>query len=114
MGMLLGESVSCGEIVARFASAVIAEPLHESIALLPLYPRGRREVRAVLRAPGQGAVDHGDGVGDPVHRDERAEARAFFLAEQDLVEHVEPVERDAGAAVLALLHGIEERLAAVS
>ena len=36
-----------------------------------------------------------------VDRDERAEARAFLLPEQHLVEHVEPVERDAGAAVLA-------------
>src|SRR6185312_16502331 len=44
-------------------------------------------------------------------RDEGAEARALLLAEQDLVENVEPVERDAGTAVLALLHGIEERLA---
>src|SRR6476660_8483841 len=62
-----------------------------------------------LRRPRQRAVDHVDRVRYPVHRDERAEARAFFLTEQHLVEHVEPVERDAGAAVLALLHGIEER-----
>ena len=44
--------------------------------------------------------------------DERAEARAFLLAEQHLVEHVEPVERDARLAVLGLLLLVEERLAA--
>jgi hypothetical protein len=33
---------------------------------------------------------------------ERAEARTFLLAEQDLIEHVEPVERDAGLAILGL------------
>ena len=38
-----------------------------------------------------------------VDRDERAEARALLLAEQHLVEHVEPVERDARAAVLRRL-----------
>ena len=30
----------------------------------------------------QRAVDHGHGVGQAIDRDERAEARAFFLAEQ--------------------------------
>src|ERR1700737_3002878 len=62
--------------------------------------------------PRQRAVDHGDRTRNAIHGDEGAEARALFLAEQHLVEHVEPVERDAGTAVLALLHRIKERLAA--
>src|SRR5258707_15627111 len=57
------------------------------------------------------AVDHVDGVVDAIDRHERAEARALLLAEQHLVEHVEPVERDAGLAVLGLLLLVEERLA---
>src|SRR5215468_885588 len=65
-----------------------------------------------LSRPRQRAVNHGDRVRHAVDGDEGAEARAFLLAEQDLVEHVEPVQRDAGTAVLALFHGIEERLAA--
>ena len=65
-----------------------------------------------LGAPRQRAVDHVDGVLQAIDRDEGAEARAFLLAEQHLVEHVEPVERDAGLAVLGLLLVIEERLAA--
>src|SRR3954471_8219398 len=40
----------------------------------------------------QRAVDHVDGVLHAIDRDEGAEARAFLLAEQHLVEHVEPVE----------------------
>ena len=47
-----------------------------------------------------------------IDRDEGAEARALLLAEQHLVEHVEPVERDARLAVLGLLLLVEERLAA--
>src|SRR5947208_9452528 len=69
-------------------------------------------LRAPLRAPCQRAVDHRDRIRHAIHRDERAEARALLLAEQHLIEHVEPVERDTGTAVLALLDGIEERLAA--
>ena len=65
-----------------------------------------------LRAARQRAVDHVDGVLHAIDRDERAEARAFLLAEQHLVEHVEPVERHAGLAVLGLLLLVEERLAA--
>ena len=48
---------------------------------------------------------------DAVGGDERAEARAFLLAEQHLIEHVEPVERDAGLAVLGFFLVVEERLA---
>ena len=58
------------------------------------------------------AVDHVDGVLNAVGGDERAEARAFLLAEQHLIEHVEPVERHAGLAVLGLLLLIEEGFAA--
>src|SRR5712664_1198929 len=65
-----------------------------------------------LRAPCQRAVDHRDRIRHAVDRDERAKARAFFLAEQDLVEHVEPVERNARPTILALLHLIQKRLAA--
>src|SRR6478735_8213031 len=64
------------------------------------------------RAPCQRAVDHVDRVLHAIDRDEGAEARALLLAEQHLVEHVEPVERHAGTAVLALLDRVEERLAA--
>src|SRR6266404_2847321 len=69
-------------------------------------------VRATSRAR-ERAVDHVHRVLQSVDRHERAEARAFFLAEQDLVEHVEPIERDAGLAVagLDLAARIEERLA---
>src|ERR1043166_5557930 len=61
----------------------------------------------------QRAVDHGDGVVEPVDRRERAEARAFLLPEQHLIEHVEPFERHARLAILALdLSGaVEKRLA---
>src|SRR5690349_14540974 len=62
-----------------------------------------------LRRPGERPVDHVDRIRDAVDGDEGAEARALLLPEQHLVEHVEPVERHAGAAVLALLHGVEER-----
>src|SRR5262245_12179764 len=62
----------------------------------------------------QRAVDHVDGVLQAVDRDERAEARAFLLAEQHLVQHVEPVERDARLAVLGLLFLIEERRTAAN
>src|ERR1019366_6395296 len=70
-------------------------------------------VRLASRRPRQRTIDHVDGVLEPVDRHERAEARAFFLAEQDLVEHVEPVERDARLAVpgLDLAGEVEERLA---
>ena len=70
-----------------------------------------RAVRTLSRAR-QGAIDHVDGVLQAVERDERAEARAFLLAEQHLVQEIEPVERHARAAVLALFLRIEERLAA--
>src|SRR5437868_165126 len=71
-------------------------------------------LRALLRRPCQRAVDHCDRIGHAIDRDERAETRALLLAEQHLVEHVEPVERDAGPTVLALLHGVEERFAAAN
>src|SRR3954452_20167706 len=65
-----------------------------------------------LCTPCQRAVDHVHGVLHAVDRDERAEARALLLAEQHLVEHVEPVERHAGAAVLCELLVVEEWLSA--
>src|SRR5258708_38316564 len=52
----------------------------------------------------QRAVDHGHRIRQAIDRDKRAEARPFFLTEQHLIEHVEPVERDARPAILALLH----------
>src|SRR5437660_12382147 len=66
-----------------------------------------------LRRAGERAVDHGDGVLEAVDRRERAEARALLLAEQHLIEHVEPFERHARLAVpaLDLAGAIEERLA---
>src|SRR5450756_2629003 len=56
---------------------------------------GRGEPAQTSRAAGQRAVDHGNRVRQAIHRDERPEAWAFFLAEQHLIEHVEPVERNA-------------------
>src|SRR5678815_2936780 len=76
--------------------------LSQFVAPLPLLPQGEKEERE-LRAARQRTVDHVDGVLHAIHRDERAEARALLLAEQHLVEHVEPVERHARTAVLALL-----------
>src|SRR5665213_1787646 len=57
------------------------------------------------------AVDHGNRIRGAVSRDEGTEARAFLLAEQHLIEHVEPVERDAGLAVLGLFLVVEKRFA---
>src|SRR6202034_2392038 len=76
----------------------------------PPYPPPFRESDQSRRAR-QRAVDHVDGVLDAVGGDERAEARTLLLAEQHLIEHVEPVERNAGLAVLALLLLVEEWLA---
>src|SRR6185437_9579853 len=71
---------------------------------------GRRQGGDVqLSAPRQRAVDHVDGVLQAVNRDERAEARPFLLAEQHLIEQIEPVERDARLAVFRLLLRVEER-----
>src|SRR5450759_1019852 len=64
-----------------------------------------------LPRPCQRAVDHGHRIRQAVDRDERSEARTLFLTEQHLIEHVEPVERDARPAILAFLHRIQERLA---
>src|SRR5947209_3193954 len=60
----------------------------------------------------QRAVDHVDCIHQAIDGDEGAKARALLLAEQHLVEHVEPVERHAGTAILALFVVVEERLAA--
>src|SRR5215813_1440921 len=70
------------------------------------------KTRALCRSR-QRAVDHVDRVLKPVHRHERAEARALLLAEQHLIEHVEPIERNTRLAIFALdLSGlVEERLA---
>src|SRR5580692_6760910 len=65
-----------------------------------------------LRRSRQRAVDHIHRVLDAVGGGEGAEARATLLAKQHLIEHVEPVERDAGLAVLAFFLRVEERLAA--
>src|SRR5713101_5009590 len=66
----------------------------------------------LLCRPCQRAVDHRNRVLQSINRDERAEARAFFLTEQHLIEHVEPVERNARPAILAFLHRVQKRLAA--
>src|SRR5215510_2970711 len=74
--------------------------------------RDKRKRRRLCRSC-QRTVDHLDRVPKPVHRCERAEARALLLAEQHLIEHVEPIECDTRLAVFALdLSGlVEERLA---
>src|SRR5205809_6499947 len=51
----------------------------------------RDDVGEGLRRPRQRAVDHRDCIRNAIHRDEGAEARALLLAEQHLIEHVEPV-----------------------
>jgi hypothetical protein len=65
-----------------------------------------------LSRPRECAVDHRDRILNTIDRGERAETRPFLLAEQHLIEHVEPVERNARLAVLGRLLVIEERLAA--
>src|SRR4029079_17165526 len=59
------------------------------------------------------AVDHVDRIRESVHRQERTESRTFLLAQKHLIEHVEPIERHAGLAVLglALAALVQERLA---
>src|SRR5687768_10210289 len=72
----------------------------------------RASVAAVMRAlrrARQCAVDHVDRVLDAVYRRKRTEAGALLLAEQHLVEHVEPVERHPRSAVLGFLRLVEER-----
>src|ERR1700726_2512248 len=59
----------------------------------------------------QRPVDHAHRIRQPVDRNERAEARALLLAEQHLVEHVEPVRQNAGLAVLGLFLLVQKRLA---
>src|SRR5436189_5831399 len=72
---------------------------------------GAIAIRAVRRCtPRQRAVYHVDRVLHAIDRDEGAEARAFLLAQEHLIEDVEPVERDAGPAVFRWLFVIEERL----
>src|SRR5204863_8932506 len=73
---------------------------------------GRHEEYASARA-GERAVDHVDRVLDSVERNEGSEARPFLLPEQDLIEHVEPIERYAGLAVFRfdLAGAIQKRLA---
>lgn len=56
-------------------------------------PLQRRSVS--FRRPCERGVNQPNRIVDPVHRNEGTEARAFFLAEQYLIEHVEPVELDA-------------------
>src|SRR5258708_8973747 len=56
-----------------------------------LLSQGRQ--RRKLTRPRQRAVDHRHRVLQSVDRDEGAEARAFFLAEQHLIDHVEPLYR---------------------
>src|SRR5690349_23737354 len=68
--------------------------------------RGRR-----LGAPRQRTVDHVDGVLQTVDRNERTKARTFLLAQQHLIEQIEPVERNARFAVLRLFLLVQERLA---
>src|SRR5215813_2019716 len=74
--------------------------------------RDKRRRRRLCRSC-QRTVDHLDRVPKPVHRYERAEARTLLLAEQHLIEHVEPIERDTRLAVFALDLSslVEERLA---
>src|SRR5215813_1550280 len=66
-----------------------------------------------LRRPREGSVDHFHRILQSVNRRKRAEARAFLLPQQNLIEHIEPFQRHAGLAVLglALAAPVEERLA---
>src|ERR1700751_756215 len=95
-------------IVARFGTGA-AEIAAGLLSRFAAQRRGKRPLPSSwpwagttesLSRPRQRAVDHGNRILHAIDRDERAEARAFFLAEQHLVEHVEPVERNARAAVL--------------
>src|SRR6266567_4827443 len=102
-----------GGVQTNELSLPLSSSSHKSFyAMDPRVKPGGDERGCRSRRPRQRAVDHRDRVVEPVDRDERAEARALLLAEQHLIEHVEPVEGDAGLAVLGLdLAGlVEERL----
>src|SRR5262245_33885729 len=60
----------------------------------------------------QRTVDHVDGILQAIDRDERAEPRSFLLAEQYLIKQIEPIQRDAGLAILRLLFLVQKRLTA--
>src|SRR4029079_16909280 len=85
----------------------MVEPITASEAAVMVAHAPDRASR--LSRPRQRTVDHIDGVLKPVDRDEGAEARSLLLAEQHLVEHVEPIQRDAGLAILGRLFLIKKR-----
>src|SRR5258707_10012541 len=64
----------------------------------------------LLCRPCQRAVDHRHRILQSVDRDKRAEARAFFLAEQHLIGHVEPDERKTRTALPSPHQQVQERL----
>ena len=73
--------------------------------------RGRRGRQAPWASGGgeppfQRVADERPGLGDAVERGEGAEARPPLLPDQDLVERLEPLARDARAALRPLLLGV--------
>src|SRR5579872_3778711 len=89
---------SAGSI--RFRDVADALKTSEADGYGPLLSQGRQRVST---RPCQRAIDHRDRIGKPIDRDKGAETRALLLPEQHLIKHVEPVERHARTAVLALL-----------
>src|SRR5262249_61255250 len=61
----------------------------------------------------QRPVDHLDRIVEAIQRHEGAKSRALLLAEQHLIKHVEPMERNAWLSIFALdlPAFVQERLA---
>src|SRR6516162_3233913 len=80
---------------------------------LRVYCGRASEAAEPSRRTRQRAVDRRNHIGYSISRNERAESGPFLLAEQHLIEHVEPVERHARLAVLGfdLAAFVEKRLA---
>src|SRR5262249_62397162 len=93
-------------------------PPGSALRASPPSPAGREKNRVRgtqfrLRRAGERAVDQRDRVVEAVDRHERAETRPLLLAEQHLIEQIEPFERNARLTVprLDLAGAVEERLA---
>ena len=67
---------------------------------------------AYLCATRQRAVDHVDRILQAIDRGRTIQSADLFLAQQDLIEQIEPIERHARLAVLRLLFLVQEGLAA--
>src|SRR3954454_14235322 len=104
--------MACSESCAKADEASVVSPTTRASTTPPLLAAlPAIGCSLALRRARERAVDHFDRVIQAIDRDEGAETRALLLSQQHLIEHVEPVEGDAGPAVLGELLVIEERLA---